>query len=493
MRIGRREFLKYCIGSAASLALPLSVLGKLEKAYGADGAGLPRVVWLNGANCTGCTVSLANLVGDQKPVDVADLLVNTIDLAFHPNLMGAAGDLAVDCLHNATKGDFILVVDGGIPTAFGGHTCILWSEKDGREVTAQEAVLTLAPKAAAVLSVGTCASFGGIPAGNPNPTQITGVGKLTGRPTINIPGCPPHPDWIVWTVANLLAGVMPELDGQSRPIGLFQYDVHKNCPKKGLGETKVFGEDDRCLKELGCKGPRTKADCAVRKWNNGTNWCIGANAVCLGCTESGFPDSFSPFYKVEYGYSEYSKPDQEPPETSNPPEPATALQVTKSEYVAEKKELRVDGKGVGGSIVQVEDADSGAVMGAVSVAADGRWKFRFKEPKPVPQRIKAKSGGETVIVPVKLVSAVDNGFDIAKAEWRADRSELKVEGSGKAGGSVSVYVAATGALLGKATVKLDGKWRVSVKNPAAVPCQVAAASGNQQASRAVKNAPAGCL
>ena len=203
MRIGRRDFLKYCIGSAAALGLPLSALGKLEKAFAAG--TLPTVVWLNGANCTGCTVSLANRFSTQAPTDISDLLVNTIDLAFHPNLMGAAGDLAVNNLIQATTGEFILAVDGGIPTAFGGGACMVWTEK-GKEVTALEAVRTLAPKAKAVLSIGTCASFGGIPAGNPNPTGIMSVRDASGSSTINIPGCPTHPDWIVWTVAQLLSG-----------------------------------------------------------------------------------------------------------------------------------------------------------------------------------------------------------------------------------------------------------------------------------------------
>ncbi len=218
MRIGRREFLKYCIGSAAALGLPLSALGNLEKAFAAG--TLPTVVWLNGANCTGCTVSLANLFSSKAPTDIADLLVNTIDLAFHPNLMGAAGDLAVDNLIQATSGDFILAVDGGIPTAFGGSACMVWTE-NGKEVTALEAVQTLAPKAKAVLCIGTCASFGGIPAGNPNPTGIKSVRDASGRSTINIPGCPTHPDWIVWTVAQLLSGATVALDSFGRPATLF--------------------------------------------------------------------------------------------------------------------------------------------------------------------------------------------------------------------------------------------------------------------------------
>ncbi|MBW1829973.1 MAG: iron hydrogenase, partial [Deltaproteobacteria bacterium] len=160
--VSRRNFIKYCIASAAALGLNLTVLGKLEQVLAAGG-NAPTVIWLNGANCTGCTVSLANLFSTQEPTDVADLLVNTIDLAFHPNLMGAAGDLAVAQLKSAASGSFILAVDGGIPTAFGGRTCMVWTE-GGREITAMEAVKELAPKAAVVLSIGTCASFGGVPA-----------------------------------------------------------------------------------------------------------------------------------------------------------------------------------------------------------------------------------------------------------------------------------------------------------------------------------------
>jgi hydrogenase small subunit len=305
MRIHRRQFLKYCLGSAAALGLPLTVVGKLEEALAEETVQLPKVIWLNGANCTGCTVSLANRFSDGEVTDVADLLLNYIDLVFHPNLMGAAGDLAVEQLEAAASGSYILAVDGGIPTAFGGHTCLLWTDSSGHEVTAEEAVKRLAPNAAAILSIGTCASFGGIPAGDPNPTGIVSVGELIGKQTINLPGCPTHPDWIVWTVANLLAGVIPTLDEVGRPAELYHgayKSIHKVCPRKGMPKAVIFGQDNTCLKDLGCRGPETSADCPSRKWNNGTNWCIGANAICIGCTEAGFPDKFSPFYKIKYEY-----------------------------------------------------------------------------------------------------------------------------------------------------------------------------------------------
>jgi hydrogenase small subunit len=309
--VSRRDFMKYCIGSAAVLGLNLTVLGKLEKALAA-GSG-PPIVWLNGANCTGCTVSLANLYSNSNgTTNVADLLLNTIDLAFHPNLMGATGDLAVAELRSAStrEGGFVLAVDGGIPTAFGGHTCMLWTE-DGREITAVEAVQELAPKAAAVLAIGTCASFGGVPSGDPNPTGIRSISQIAGVSTINIPGCPTHPDWVVGTIAQLLAGESPDLDDDGRPKAFFKKKIHDRCPRKEEDKAKTFGIEGRCLKEVGCKGPKTKADCYSRYWNNGTNWCIGANAICIGCTENGFPDKFSPFYDGEGRDGEYEEEDDD--------------------------------------------------------------------------------------------------------------------------------------------------------------------------------------
>jgi hydrogenase small subunit len=295
VNVSRRSFMKYCIGSAAALGLDVYTLGSLEKAL-ATGGG-PPIIWLAASNCTGCTVSLANLVSTKRPTDVADLFINTINLAYHPNLMGAAGDLAVQTLRKAEAGTFILAVEGSIPTLYNGKTCILWSES-GRDVTAMEAVMNLAPKAAKVLSIGTCSSFGGISAASPNPTQAKSVKALTGTSTINIPGCPAHPDWIVGTIAKLLAGVTPALDSYGRPKDYFASRVHDKCPRRDAPWATTFGQEGRCLHNLGCKGTNTSADCPTRQWNNKTNWCVGANALCIGCTESTFPDQFSPIYST---------------------------------------------------------------------------------------------------------------------------------------------------------------------------------------------------
>jgi hydrogenase small subunit len=294
--IDRRLFLRYALQSAAALGIEGSVLGRLQAAHAAGGAGLPTVLWLAGGACTGCTVSLANRVSSTSPKDLGDLLLSTVDLRFHPNLMGAAGQLAVDELMDASsQSGYVLAIEGSIPTAFGGHACVVWSDR-GRDVTMAEAVQLLAPGAAAVLAIGTCASFGGVSSAYPNPAGGRSVRSFTGRPAINLPGCPTHPDWIVWTIAQLLGGVVPALDSSGRPSALYSRSVHDRCPRKGTGEAKTFAAQG-CLKALGCKGPNTRADCPTRLWNGSTNWCIGANAECIGCTEAKFPDGWESIYK----------------------------------------------------------------------------------------------------------------------------------------------------------------------------------------------------
>lgn len=399
MEIKRRDFLRYCITSAAALGLPLGVVGKLQKAYAA-GSDLPNVIWLNGANCSGCTVSLANLIGDSNPKEIGDLLLNNISLAFHSTLMGAAGDDAVDSLKNAATGNFILAVEGGIPTAFGGHTCMLW-EEGGNDITARDAVLTLAPQAQAILSIGTCAAYGGIPAGNPNPTAIQSVGELTGLAHINIPGCPPHPDWIVYVIAHLLAGEAPQLDANNRPVALFPRGedgtIHEHCPREDEDEASRFGLDGRCLQELGCNGKHAHADCHARKWNNGTQWCIGANAVCIACTEPGFPDQFTPFFKVNFSDSSSDNPPAEDPPSdppNDPPGSSGTLSIRRAEW--RRNTLLTEGKADSGRAVAVHNADTGSLLGITNADSDGSWDLKIRRPSPIPTRVRALSGGLAV-------------------------------------------------------------------------------------------------
>ena len=294
MQINRRTFLKYCIGSATALGLNVSIVGKLEKVLAGD-ASLPSVIWIEGASCSGCSISIANLIGspwDGGPTDVADLFINHINTAFAKTYMSAAGDQAVASLRAAQQNDFILVVEGGIPTAFNGMACTIFSE-NGVDVTMQEAVLELAPQAAGIICAGSCSSFGGIPASGSNPLEVKSVSELTGLQTINLSGCPVHPDWLAGTIASVLSGILPATDGFGRPTAFYGKTVHSQCPRRPVYDKNSFadnfGQEGRCLRNLGCLGPETYADCPSRGWNNGFNYCMQSNGACIGCVEYDYP------------------------------------------------------------------------------------------------------------------------------------------------------------------------------------------------------------
>jgi hydrogenase small subunit len=103
----------------------------------------------------------------------------------------------------------------------------------------------------------------------------------------------------VWAVVQLLLGKAITLDSVGRPKALFNNkSVHDQCPRKGTGAAKAFGIDRRCLKELGCRGPQTIANCPLSLWNGGANWCVDANAPCIGCTNPKFPGG-DPLYKIK--------------------------------------------------------------------------------------------------------------------------------------------------------------------------------------------------
>ncbi len=294
MNTTRRDFLRYCGLSAAALGLSASDLLRLGDALANPNA--PTVLWLQGASCSGCSVSLLNRISSTAPTTAADLLINSINLAYHPTLMSAAGALAVEaCDAEYTKGGYILAVEGGVPTAFRGAACWPWTTSAGQEETFASAVSRLASRASRIVCVGSCAAFGGIPAAGTNQAGIRSVSAYTGMPTINVAGCPPHPDWIVWTIAQLLLNKSVALDTQGRPTALYARRIHEICPRREAGEASTFGQANRCLEELGCRGPSTYASCPTQWFNGATNWCIGANAPCIGCTESTFPGTRS-FY-----------------------------------------------------------------------------------------------------------------------------------------------------------------------------------------------------
>jgi len=270
------------------------------------------LVWIQAGTCTGCSVSVLNSVSPTIKNVLIDEIVpgKHLNLKFQATVMAGEGDAVIQVLENVpktNKGGYVLVIEGAIPTKDGGAYGSL-GEKNDKPVPMAERVEALARDALAIMALGTCATFGGIAAGKPNPGGYVGVDKFLksrniSKPLINIAGCPPHPDWFIGSVASVLLLGLPkaeELDELKRPKVFYGNLIHENCPRRAYFDegkfAKKFGEPG-CLNELGCKGPVTHADCPLRKWNHGTNWCIDAGSPCIGCCEPGFPDLVAPVYQ----------------------------------------------------------------------------------------------------------------------------------------------------------------------------------------------------
>jgi hydrogenase small subunit len=269
------------------------------------------VVWLQGAGCTGCSVSILNAVSPRIQNLLLDELVpgKQLNLLFHATIMAGQGEPVIEVLKDtqkSRKGGYVLVVEGAIPTAEGGLYGSI-GEINGKHVTVEQSVAELGANALLTISLGTCAAFGGIPAAKPNPTLCKSVQTVFNEKgiktlVVNVPGCPPHPDWFTGTISIVLfSGVEAlEVDSLARPTLIYGKLIHENCPRRADFDKGKFAEklgDAGCLYKLGCRGHYTYADCPLRQWNSGVNWCVKAGSPCLGCVEPEFPDGTSPMYE----------------------------------------------------------------------------------------------------------------------------------------------------------------------------------------------------
>ncbi|MHB1348656.1 MAG: hydrogenase small subunit [Desulfobulbaceae bacterium] len=304
VKVDRRTFIKGCSIAAAAMGLSETMVPKMVEAAASDQR--PPVVWLHFQECTGCTETLLRATHP----DVGRLILDLISLDYHETVMAAAGHQAEEVLQetiNKYNGKFICVVEGGIPTKDGGIYCKI----AGR--TAMDILADVAPKSAAIIALGTCATFGGIQAAKPNPTEAVGVQDLVkGKPIVNISGCPPNPVSFLGTVLHFLTfGSLPRLDKLNRPLFAYGRKIHDQCERRAHFDegrfAEQFGDEGHlqgyCLYKVGCKGPGTFANCPAVRFNEVGAWPVGVGHGCVGCTEPGFWDSMTPFYERLPGVS----------------------------------------------------------------------------------------------------------------------------------------------------------------------------------------------
>lgn len=297
--VSRRDFLKWTSAMTAAMMLP--PIFKPMVARAAEAFSRIPVVWLHFAECTGCSEAFLR----TSYPDVLDIILDTISLEYHETIMAASGDQAEKCLEDCIAtfpGKYIAVVEGSIPLGHNGDYMRLGPK--GR--TGSEIAKEVCSKAAATICIGSCSSFGGIPAANPNPTDAVSISKVIGKPTINIAGCPPNPVNFVGTILHyIMFGGLPALDNNGRPIFAYGKRIHDFCerrPHYDAGEyVQEWGDEAQlngwCLYKVGCKGPYTYANCAKARFNDGISWPVMAGHGCIGCTEPSFWDTMAPFEK----------------------------------------------------------------------------------------------------------------------------------------------------------------------------------------------------
>jgi len=321
MAITRRQFVTRLGALAAAVGMSQAEISKIAESFAfttpggtnlGGTLGKPRVVWIHGAECTGCSTSLLgifentggiavegttittgaaaglagilptqiggadftlhtagyNVEGYATAMNIADVVVDVIDLQYHETVMGMGSDLAAQWLEdfrnyvptpagpNPGDAPFVLVVEGALQDHLGGGAwgdtgtsvpwCSIGMSADGTiEHDMAETVVDLATKStcAAIIPIGQCATFGGYPAAKPPISAATAGGfnpalSQTGamgvheyltshghaaaaNKVINVPGCPTNPWWFCLTVVlflvDLVNGPLASTDG---PLGI---------------------------------------------------------------------------------------------------------------------------------------------------------------------------------------------------------------------------------------------------------------------------------
>lgn len=243
----------------------------------------PTIVWYQAVTCNGNTHSLLSANSSKL-----ELFLNSFDLIYHPSL---TIDTTLDYILKLKNIDFLLV-EGAITSDEKYYSINQSSTKNILEKLSQ--------KAKYIISVGSCASYGGVHKKFEQNSDILGVEEIIDtkkyknlkHEIVNLTGCPVHPEWILQTVFSLNSFGKMSLDDEKRPTELYSNLAHHGCTRNEYFEWKVegdFGQKEGCLfYDQGCRGPMTHSSCNKILWNDVSSK-TRAGMPCIGCTEKDFP------------------------------------------------------------------------------------------------------------------------------------------------------------------------------------------------------------
>lgn len=169
------------------------------------------------------------------------------------------------------------------------------------DVKISDIIFNYGKKAKKIITVGTCASFGGIFLNNDqkryglhyrNKEEHDRYDSLKNK-TINISGCPIHPNILVNTLYSIKKEYQVKLDHYARPKEFYAFTTHNGCLRNEYFEYKIdnhqFGNIEGCMfYEHGCQGTFTNSSCNKILWNE-VNSKTRSGSPCFGCTEADFP------------------------------------------------------------------------------------------------------------------------------------------------------------------------------------------------------------
>jgi hydrogenase small subunit len=297
--VSRRDFMGFCAGVAAVLGLPRAAAARIADAL--ETRAKPSLIWLEFQDCAGDTEAFLRA---SKPT-AADVILDLLSVDYHETIMAAAGhqaEAARDAVRRDQVGQYVVVVEGSIPTGAGGAYCTIGGK------SAEQIAREVCGNALAVIAVGTCAAYGGLPAAAPNPTGALSVEEAVPglRTLINMPACPVNAENLTALIAFFLTyGRWPITDHLRRPMFAYGKSIHDACERRAHFDASQYverwGDEGHrlgyCLYKVGCKGPVTFHNCPNVGWNENTSWPVGCGHPCIGCAEPGFWDSMTPFYE----------------------------------------------------------------------------------------------------------------------------------------------------------------------------------------------------